>query len=263
MTFKRRDFLKVSGLAMVGIKNNSIFAGIITEIEMTKINKLVKLFEQKFVAHPWHGVTLGENAPNEVKAYIEINPSDQIKYEIDKPSGHIFIDRPQKYSNIVPALYGFVPQTYCDTLVADYCMKHSGKTNIVGDADPLDIIVLSERIIDRGDILVDCIPVGGFRMIDGGEADDKIIAVLKDDQAYGKMKNIEEIPSLVLDRVKHFFLTYKSNPNSDGSDKKVEITHTYGREEALEIIKLSNQDYLNKYGDVNADFADTLRALLG
>ena len=163
----------------------------------------------------------------------------------------------------MPALYGFVPQTYCDTLVAEYCMKQSGKTNIVGDADPLDIIVLSERNIDRGNILVDCIPVGGFRMIDGGEADDKIIAVLKDDQAYGKIKHIEDVPSLVLDRVKHFFLTYKANPNSDGSDKKVEITQTYGREEALEVIKLSNQDYLNKYGDVNADFAETLKALIG
>jgi len=225
---------------------------------MSKIDKLVKLFEQKFVAHPWHGVTIGENAPNEVKAYIEINANDQIKYEIDKPSGLIFIDRPQKYSNIVPALYGFLPQTYCDSLVAEYCMEKSGKTNIVGDGDPLDIIVLSERNIDRGNILVDCVPVGGFRMIDGGEADDKIIAVLKDDQAYGKMTDINEIPALVLDRVKHFFLTYKTNPNNDGSDKKVEITHVYGREEALKVIELSNQDYLNKYGDVKNDFAKVL-----
>jgi len=229
---------------------------------MSKIDKLVKLFEQKFVAHPWHGVTIGENSPQEVKAYIEINKNDQIKYEIDKPSGLIFIDRPQKYSNIVPALYGFLPQTYCDTLVADYCMEKSGKTNIVGDADPLDIIVLSERNIDRGNILVDCIPVGGFRMIDGGEADDKIIAVLKDDQAYGKMTDINEVPALVLDRVKHFFLTYKTNPNNDGSDKKVEITHTYGREEALKVIELSNKDYLNKYGDVKNDFAKVLAEVI-
>ena len=229
---------------------------------MSKIDQLINLFNQKFVAHPWHGVTIGENSPNEVKAYIEINPTDQIKYEIDKPSGHIFIDRPQKYSNIVPALYGFLPQTYCDTLVADFCMEKSGKTGIVGDADPLDIIVLSERNIDRGNILVDCIPVGGFRMIDGGEADDKIIAVLKDDQVYGKMTSIDEVPSLVLDRVKHFFLTYKTNPNNDGSDKKVEITHTYGQNEAFEVIKRSNKDYINKYGDVNLEFAQTLKALL-
>ncbi|MGV6860516.1 MAG: inorganic pyrophosphatase [Putridiphycobacter sp.] len=229
---------------------------------MSDISKLVKLFEQKFVAHPWHGVTIGEDVPNLVKAYIEINPNDQIKYEIDKPSGHIFIDRPQKYSNIVPALYGFVPQTYCDNLVADFCMEKSGRKDIVGDGDPLDIIVLSERNIDRGNILVDCVPVGGFRMIDGGEADDKIIAVLKDDQAYGKMTSIDELPALVLDRVKHFFLTYKTNPNNDGSDKKVEITHTYGKKEAFEVIKRSNQDYLNKYGDVNQEFAATLKAFV-
>lgn len=229
---------------------------------MSNIQELVKLFEQKFVAHPWHGVTIGEDAPNVVKAYIEINPNDQIKYEIDKPSGHILIDRPQKYSNIVPALYGFVPQTYCDEKVAEYCMEKSGKTGIVGDADPLDIIVLSERNIDRGNILVDCIPVGGFRMIDGGEADDKIIAVLKDDQAYGDIRDINDVPSKVIDRVKHFFLTYKENPNSDGSDKKVEITHTYGRDEALEVIKLSNEDYLNVYGDANQKFADALASFV-
>ena len=225
---------------------------------MSNTEELIKLFEQKFVAHPWHGVTIGENMPNQVRAYIEINPSDQIKYEIDKPSGHIIIDRPQKYSNIVPALYGFVPQTYCDKKVAEYCMAKSGKTGILGDGDPLDIIVLSERTIDRGNILVDCIPVGGFRMIDGGEADDKIIAVLKDDQAYGHIRNIEDIPSKVLDRVKHFFLTYKENPNVDGSDKTVEITHTYGREEALEVIRLSHQDYTAIYGDVTKKFAEAL-----
>ena len=229
---------------------------------MSNTKELVKLFEQKFVAHPWHGVAIGENVPNEVRAYIEINSSDQIKYEIDKPSGRLIIDRPQKYSNIVPALYGFVPQTYCDQKIADYCMEKSGRTGIVGDCDPLDIIVLSERNIDRGDILVDCIPVGGFRMIDGGEADDKIIAVLKDDQAYGHIRNIEDVPSKVIDRVKHFFLTYKENPNDDGATKEVEITHTYGREEAFEVIKLSNEDYLDVYGDINEKFEATLAKLV-
>ncbi|MDG1914404.1 MAG: inorganic pyrophosphatase [Crocinitomix sp.] len=229
---------------------------------MSNTEDLIKLFEQKFVAHPWHGVTIGDDVPNEVKAYIEINSNDQIKYEIDKPSGHIMIDRPQKYSNIVPALYGFVPQTYCDKKVADFCMEKSGLTGIVGDRDPLDIIVLSERNIDRGNILVDCIPVGGFRMIDGGEADDKIIAVLKDDQAYGHIRNIEDVPLKVIDRVKHFFLTYKENPNDDGSDKKVEITHTYGREEAFEVIKMSNEDYLDIYGDVNKKFEAALSQLV-
>lgn len=229
---------------------------------MSNTKDLIKLFEQKFVAHPWHGVTIGEDMPNEVKAYIEIHPNDQIKYEIDKPSGHILIDRPQKYSNIVPALYGFIPQTYCDQKIADYCMEKSGRTGIVGDEDPLDIIVLSERNIDRGNILVDCIPVGGFRMIDGGEADDKIIAVLKDDQAYGDIKNIEDLPAKVVDRVKHFFLTYKENPNDEGGAKKVEITQTYGRDEALVVIRLSNEDYLNVYGDVNQKFEAALASMV-
>jgi len=109
---------------------------------------------------------------------------------------------------------------------------------------------------------VDCIPVGGFRMIDGGEADDKIIAVLKDDQAYGDIKEIEDLPKKVVDRVKHFFLTYKENPNNDDSDKKVEITHTYGRTEALEVIRLSNEDYLDVYGDVNKKFENLLVKVL-
>jgi inorganic pyrophosphatase len=230
--------------------------------EMNKTEELLSIFEQKFVAHPWHGVSIGENAPEEIKTFVEINPTDQIKYEIDKESGHIFIDRPQKYSNIVPALYGFVPQTYCDKKVAAFCMEKSGRADIVGDADPLDVIVLTERHVDRGNILVDCIPVGGFRMIDGGEADDKIIAVLKDDQAYGDIRNIEDLPSKVVDRVKHFFLTYKENPNNDGSDKKVEITHTYGRDEALEVIKLSNEDYLDVYGDINKRFKEALSAVV-
>ena len=99
-------------------------------------------------------------------------------------------------------------------------------------------------------------------MIDGGEADDKIIAVLKDDQAYGDIRNIEDLPSKVVDRVKHFFLTYKENPNNDGSDKKVEITHTYGRDEALEVIKLSNEDYLDVYGDINKRFKEALSAVV-
>ncbi|MCH2233224.1 MAG: inorganic pyrophosphatase [Crocinitomicaceae bacterium] len=221
---------------------------------MSNTDKLIALFEKRFAAHPWHGIEIGEKSPEVITSYIEINPNDQIKYELDKDSGLIIVDRPQKYSNIVPALYGFVPQTYCDKLVAEYCMEKSGLSNIEGDGDPLDIIVLTERNITRGNILVDAIPVGGFRMIDGGEADDKIIAVLKGDQAYGNITDIDQVPSMVLDRVKHFFLTYKENPNKDGSDKEVEITHTYNKAEAHEVIRRSFDDYVNIYGNVKKEF---------
>ncbi len=85
------------------------------------------------------------DAPNVVTAFIEMVPTDTVKYELDKVSGYIKIDRPQKYSNVVPALYGFLPQTYCGDLVAEYCMAQTERTDIHGDGDPLDICVLTEK----------------------------------------------------------------------------------------------------------------------
>ena len=96
-------------------------------------------------------------------------------------------------------------------------------------------------------------------MLDGGEADDKIIAVLKGDQAYGDINDISEMPKMVIDRVRHFFLTYK---DLDGGAKNVEITHVYGKEEAFEVIKLSSEDYDAKYGNVNENLVNELLAAL-
>ena len=116
----------------------------------------------KFKSHPWHGISIGDNAPNVVTAFIEIVPTDTVKYEIDKESGYLKIDRPQKFSNVVPTLYGFIPQTYCDAKVAEFASLKSGKTVIKGDGDPLDICVLSEKTITHGDIILQAIPIGGF-----------------------------------------------------------------------------------------------------
>ena len=201
----------------------------------------------RFMAHPWHGINIGENAPEEIMTFIEMTPHDTVKYEVHKESGFIMVDRPQKFSNIMPALYGFVPQTYCDKEVAEYCMEKTGRTNIVGDADPLDICVLSERDIAQGNILVPAIPIGGFRMIDGGEADDKIVAILKGDKVYGEWDDINKCPEALIQRLKHYFLTYKNVPG-DGKKVEVEITHTYGKEEALEVIRRSYNDYREKFG---------------
>lgn len=222
---------------------------------MEKTEKLLKLLEQKFTAHPWHGIKIGEKSPELINSFIEIIPSDAMKYEVDKASGYIMVDRPQKYSNHLPAMYGFVPQTICKEKVAEYCMEKTGKTGIEGDDDPLDICVLSEREVNRGSILVEAIPIGGFRMIDGGEADDKIVAVLKGDQAYGDIKDIKDAPKMVINRLKHFFLTYK---DFEGGAKEVEITHVYGREEALEVINRSYEDYMNHYGDVDTKLKEAL-----
>lgn len=227
-------------------------------MDISKIKELWKLAGLRYKSHPWHGITPGENAPEKVNAFIEIIPTDTVKYEVDKNSGYLMIDRPQKFSNIVPALYGFVPQSYCDKKVAAYCAEKTGRDGIVGDGDPLDILVLTEREVTHGDLIVEAVPIGGFRMIDGGEADDKIVAVLKNDSIYGQFADIADVPEPVVHRLLHYFLTYKEKPGS--TDKKeIEITHTYGKAEAQEVIKRSLEDYHDNYG--NQD--DQMATLLG
>lgn len=201
-----------------------------------------------FKAHPWHGVSAGSKSPAIVRAYIETVPGDVMKYEICKTSGYLYIDRPNKFSNVIPALYGFIPQTYCAEQVAERCMNATLRTNIVGDGDPLDICVLTDRPVLHGDILVDAVIIGGFRMIDGGEADDKIVAVLKGDQTYGDYTDISQVPEKVLKRLKHYFLTYKEDPDKPDAPKEVEIPQTYGREEAFAVIAASEADYKKHFG---------------
>ncbi|HBA65808.1 MAG TPA: inorganic pyrophosphatase [Methylococcaceae bacterium] len=199
----------------------------------------------KHRAHPWHGIHPGDEAPNIVTAFIEIVPSDTVKYEIDKVSGFLKIDRPQKFSNMIPTLYGFIPQTYCAEQVAEFAEQKSGRELIGGDGDPLDICVLSERNVSHGDILLQAIPIGGFRMLDGGEADDKIIAVMKGDTFYRQWNDVSDCPVSYIDRLKHYFLTYKHLPDEASI---CEITHVYGREEAHEVIRRSLADYQCHFG---------------
>ncbi len=196
---------------------------------------------QQFKAHPWHGISFGDKAPDIITCFIEMVPADQIKYEIDKVSGYRKVDRPQKFSNIVPALYGFVPQTYCGESVAELANLKTGRTTIVGDKDPLDICVLTERNIPTGDIILEAIPIGGFRMIDKNEADDKIIAVMAKDEIYSKWRDISDVPEPIINRLRHYFLTYKNIPGE--SNAIVEITETYGREVAHDVIRRSMTDY--------------------
>lgn len=195
----------------------------------------------KFKVHPWHGISAGENLPSEVTAFIEIVPSDTVKYEIDKETGYLKIDRPQKFSNTIPALYGFVPQTYCGAEIATYAALKSGKKVDKGDGDPLDICVLTERSITHGDIILKAIPIGGLRLLDKGEADDKIIAVLKGDAIYEQWNDISQLPPAILNRLKHYFLTYKNIPGE--GDPTCEIASVYGKEEAHTVILKSIEDY--------------------
>lgn len=214
---------------------------------MESFSDIWKLVSLRYKSHPWHGVSIGVNSPEVVTTYIECVPSDTVKYEVDKETGFLKVDRPQKFSNYIPALYGFIPQTYCGTEIAELCNQRNWRTDIVGDGDPLDICVLTERHITHGDILVQAVPIGGFRMIDGDEADDKIIAVMQKDEIYKGWHDISDCPLAVIERLRHYFLTYKDMP---GHVRKCEITHTYGREEAFEVIRRGQRDYLSKFGKI-------------
>ncbi len=192
-------------------------------------------------AHPWHGISIGEKVPNEVTVFIEIVPRDTVKYEVDKETGYLKIDRPQQYSNVVPANYGFIPQTYCAERIANLARANSEGIEITdGDGDPLDILVLSEHHIPRGDIILKARPIGGFCLIDGGEADDKIIATLVGDKVYENYSDLTELPEGIVKRLQHYFLTYKQLPSEEA---KCEIAFSYGREQSYEVIKAAIADY--------------------
>jgi inorganic pyrophosphatase len=219
-------------------------------------SELWKLMQMMFKSHPWHGVSIGGQWPDVVTTYIEIVTTDTVKYEIDKTTGILKIDRPQRFSNITPSLYGFIPQTFCAERVGELCSERTGRPGIIGDGDPLDICVLAEKAITHGDILLQAVPIGGLRMIDGDEADDKIIAVMKGDAAYGVWRDINDCPASLIERLQHYFLTYKMAPGTTGD--VCEITHVYDRAEAHECIRRSRDDYLAHYGDIEGMLAAAL-----
>ena len=191
-------------------------------------------------AHPWHGIPIGDNVPDEVTVFIEIVPRDTVKYEVDKETGYLKIDRPQQYSNVVPANYGFIPQSYCSERIANLARAKTDIEISGGDGDPLDILVLSEHHIPRGDIILKARPIGGFCLIAGGEADDKIIAVLKGDKVFEQYHEVSELPKGILERFEHYFLTYKSLPDEKN---KCEIAFSYGREDSYRVIDAAIKDY--------------------
>ncbi len=205
------------------------------------------LLKLMFQAHPWHGVSPGLEAPKVVNAYIEIVPTDAVKYELDKASGHLQVDRPQRFSSMCPSLYGFIPQTFCGDETAKRCEEQCGLEGINGDGDPMDICVLSEKTFAHGSFFLRARPIGGLRMIDGNQADDKILSVLEADLAYGYIKDVNDCPKGLVDRLKHYFLSYKQLPGE--APRRVEIVDVYDRTEAMEVIRLSSRDYQTKFGD--------------
>jgi inorganic pyrophosphatase len=175
------------------------------------------------VLHPWHGVHFGENAPRTVNAIIEIPQGSRCKFEIDKPSGLLKLDRVIYSSFYYPVNYGFIPQTY----------GH--------DKDPLDILVLTSLPVVPL-TLMDAKVIGVMQMVDGGDADDKIIAVASKDPSVNHYNNIEELPLHFLNELRHFFEEYKALEN------KTVIVEDFGdKVTALKIIEEAIQSYKDNF----------------
>jgi inorganic pyrophosphatase len=185
--------------------------------------------------HPWHGLEVGRRPPRLVHAYIELTPFDLIKYEVDKFTGYLRVDRPQRTSSQPPALYGFIPQTYCAERVSALSPNAAR-----GDSDPLDICVLSERAFNRAEVILNAKVVGGLQVVDGGEADDKIIAVLENDYLFGDMADIAELPEILIERLSHYFATYKMVL---GEESQLTVERSYDHQHALKVVQAAIEDY--------------------
>lgn len=192
--------------------------------------------------HPWHGLEVGTNPPRIVNAFIELTPFDTIKYEVDKKTGYMRVDRPQRSSSLPPSLYGFIPRTYCGEHVGNL-----SKQDVKGDGDPLDICVLSERPIDRNEVILSARVIGGLHMVDQGEADDKIISILDNDTYYKDINNVDDLPPVLIERLRHYFGTYKLIPGKDSNDVFVE--GIYDTEHAHKVIEASIKDYEEMFGE--------------
>lgn len=174
--------------------------------------------------HTWHDVTFGDNSPKTVNAIIEIPKGNRAKYELDKDSGMLMLDRVLYSSVYYPANYGFIPRTYCD------------------DHDPLDILVICQvKIVPM--CIVSAKVIGVMRMIDGGEADDKIIAVAEGDPSVNHINDISELPEHFISELKNFFEDYKKLEK-----KKVIVEEFQNREVAQDIVRKSIEDYKVKFG---------------
>lgn len=185
--------------------------------------------------HPWHGLPPGRHPPEIVNAYIEITPFDLVKYEIDKTTGCLRLDRLQRTSSLPPTLYGFIPRTYCGTRVAKLS-DHADSA----DEDPLDICVVTERPIGRAEMLIEARVIGVLRCIDDGRADDKIVAVIESDPLWGELRELRELPAAVRERLHHYFSTYKLVP---GKKNRMLVEAEESPSVAHEVIRAAMADY--------------------
>jgi len=173
--------------------------------------------------NPWHDIDTGKNAPEVVTGIVEIPKNSRAKYELDKETGMLMLDRMLYTPMSYPANYGFIPKTYCD------------------DGDPLDILILcQEKLVPM--CLVNCKVIGVMHMIDGGEMDDKIIAVADGDPSVKHINDLGDVPEYTLNEIRCFFEDYKKLEG-----KTVDVQDFKGKETALEVVKKSIEDYQKKF----------------
>ena len=167
----------------------------------------------------WHDFPEKDINPGDFSAVIEISKGSSCKYELDKETGMLRLDRVLYTATHYPANYGFIPRTYAD------------------DGDPLDVLVLcSEQIVPM--TLVQVYPIGAIRMIDGGKQDDKIIALPFSDPTHRGVKSIHDLPPHIFDEIRHFFTVYKQLEN-----KQTAVKELFDRDEAEEIVRKAIEDY--------------------
>ena len=171
----------------------------------------------------WHDIDPSMISSTDFSAVIEIPKGSNCKYELDKYTGLLRLDRVLYTSTHYPANYGFIPRTYAD------------------DGDPLDVLVLCAESIHPL-TLVRVFPIGVMRMIDGGAIDDKIIAIPFSDPSYNKIKSIDELPAHIFDEIMHFFSVYKQLEN-----KQTAVKELFTRKEAIEIIEAAIAAYNDKF----------------
>jgi len=171
----------------------------------------------------WHDIRPSRIRPEDFYAVIEISKGSKNKYEIDKETGLLTLDRVLYTSTTYPANYGFIPRTYCD------------------DRDPLDVLVMcTESIVPM--TLVRCFPIGALKMVDGNEKDEKIIALPFGDPTYAGFRDICDLPEHIFAEMKHFFTVYKALEN-----KETYVTEIVGRDEAIKIVEAAIEKYIHVF----------------
>jgi len=195
----------------------------------------------KWRPHPWHGLSPGPQPPDLIQVFVELTPFDQVKYELDKQTGFLKVDRPLYASSRPPSVYGFIPQTLSGPRVGKLMPQAAG-----GDDDPLDVCVIASQPLTKSEVLLNARIVGCLPMLDDGLADHKLLAVLANDGIWGSARDLSDLPKNLLEHHTHYFETYKLRKDTQ---KRVQVGAWMHAEEAKAVIIAGMLDYQDRFGE--------------